>query len=274
MNIRAVIVDDEALARGRLRKLLTAAADLEIIGECSNGPEAISFIREQRPDLAFLDVQMPEVSGFDVLRALPEEIWPAVVFVTAHNQHAIKAFEVHALDYLLKPFTQARLLAAVQRARQHLETQSLAANNQRMAEGLKSPKAEPAHLSRIAIKTGAQTLFIRVEEVDYIESAGNYAVVHTRAENHVLRETLTNLESKLPPRLFLRISRSTLVNLERIKCLQSTPRGEYLVVLHDNRQLMMTRGVKEIQERLQYPEAHAGAISNAQYTRSPGSAQK
>jgi|CZKM01.1.fsa_nt_gi two-component system LytT family response regulator len=260
MKIRALIVDDEALARGRLRKLLAEAADLEIIGESSNGPEAISFIRERRPDLAFLDVQMPEVSGFDVLRALPEEIWPAVVFVTAHNQHAIEAFEVHALDYLLKPFTQARLLAAVQRARQHLETRNLAASNQQLAEWLRSSKAESAYLSRIAVKTGTQTLFIRVEDLDYIESVGNYALLHTRTENHVLRETLTNLAVKLSPHLFLRISRSILVNLERIKGLQSTPSGEYLVVLHDDRQLMMTRGLSEIRERLQYPETPVGGL--------------
>ena len=257
MTIRALIVDDEELARGRLRKLLAEAADLEIVGECGNGRDAITFIREHRPDLAFLDVQMPEVSGFDVLRALPEELWPAVVFVTAHNQHAIEAFEVRALDYLLKPFTQARLLAAVERVREHLETQNLAAANQRLAEWLNFTKPEPAHLSRLAVKTGSQTLFIRVEDVDYIESAGNYAVVHTHAERHIIRETLTSLEANLPRRLFLRISRSVLVNLERIKGLQSTPRGECLVFLQDNRQLVMTRGVKEIQERLQYPSEHS-----------------
>ena len=258
MRIRTLIVDDETLARERLRKLLAKAVDVEIIGEASNGPEAIAFIREQRPDLAFLDVQMPEVSGFDVLRALPEESWPAVVFVTAHNQHAIEAFEVHALDYLLKPFTQDRLLAAVQQARQHIETRNQAAGNLQLAEWLKSSKTEPSYLSRIAVKTGAQTIFVRVEDVDYIESAGNYAVVQTHAENHILRETLTSLEAKLPPHLFLRISRSILVNLERVKSLQSTPRGDYLVVLQDNRPLTMTRGVKEIQERMQYPETPAG----------------
>ena len=266
MKIRALIVDDEALARERLRKLLAKAADLEIIAEASNGPEAIALIREGRPDLVFLDVQMPEVSGFDVLRALPEESWPAVVFVTAHNQHAIEAFEVRALDYLLKPFTQARLLAAVQRARQHLETRNQAAINQQLAEWLKSSKPEPACLSRIAVKTGTQTLFIRVEDLDYIESVGNYALLHTRTENHVMRETLTSLEGKLPPHLFLRISRSILVNLERIKSLQSTPRGEHLVVLQDDRQLMMTRGVKEIQERLQYQETQAGVPASGKRT--------
>jgi len=260
MRIRALIVDDEALARDRLRKLLAGAADLEIIAEASNGPAAIACIRDARPDLAFLDVQMPEVSGFDVLRALPEEIWPAVVFVTAHNQHAVEAFEVHALDYLLKPFTQERLLAAVERAREHLETRNQAAVNLQLAEWLKPSKAEPPYLSRIAVKTGTQTLFIRVEDLDYIESVGNYALLHVRAENHVLRETLTNLEAKLPPRRFLRISRSILVNLERIKGVQSTPRGEYLIILQDDRQLMMTRGIKEIQERLQYPASQPGGL--------------
>jgi two-component system, LytTR family, response regulator len=263
MKIRALIVDDEALARHRLRKLLADAADLEIIGEASNGPEAIALIRDQRPDLVFLDVQMPEVSGFDVLRALPEETWPAVVFVTAHDRHAVEAFNVHALDYLLKPFTQARLLAAVQRAREHLEARNLGAINQQLAAWLKASKPESPYLSRIAVRNGSQTLFIRVEDLDYIESVGNYAVLHTRAENHIVRETLTSLETKLPPALFLRISRSILVNLERVKGLQATPRGEYLVVLQDDRQLMMTRGLKEIQTRLQYPDAPATDSSPA-----------
>ena len=255
MLIRALIVDDEALARSRLRKLLSEAADLEVIGEASNGPEAISFIREHRPGLAFLDIQMPEVNGFDVLRALPAEVWPAVVFVTAYHEHAIQAFEVNALDYLLKPFTQARLLEAVQRARQRLEARDQSSFNQQLAEWLKGSNHGSAYPSRIPVKTGAQTLFIRVEEVDYIESAGNYALLHTGGEHHLLRETITSLEARLSPRTFLRVSRSILVNLERVKGLQSSPRGEYLLVLQDNRQLMMTRGVKEIHDRLQYPEA-------------------
>jgi two-component system LytT family response regulator len=258
VRIRALIVDDEALARGRIRKLLAGEPDLEIVGECGNGPEAITFIQQQRPDLLFLDVQMPEVSGFDVLRALPAEIWPAVIFVTAHDQHAVAAFEVHALDYLLKPFTQARLLAAVQRARQHLQTRDRATLNERLTEWLKSSAPKPVYLSRIAVKTGSQTLFIKVEDIDYIESAANYAVLQTRGENHVLRETLTHLEAELPPRLFLRISRSILVNLERIKGLQASAGGEYLIVLQDGKQLLLTRGLREVQERLQYPEAQTG----------------
>jgi two-component system LytT family response regulator len=260
MTIRALIVDDEALARGRIRKLLTGEPDLEIVGECSNGPEAIDFIRERRPELVFLDVQMPEVSGFGVLRALPPDTWPAVIFVTAHDQHAIEAFEVHALDYLLKPFTQARLLAAVQRARQHLQARETAALNERLAQWLKSSAPEPAYLSRIAVKTGSQTLFIRIEEIDYIESAANYAVLHVGSQNHVLRETLINLEAKLPPRLFLRISRSLIVNLERIKGIQSAPGGEYVVGLEGGQQLLMTRGIREVQERLQYPTSPGRAM--------------
>lgn len=253
MKIRALIVDDEALARGRVRKLLAGEPDLEIIGECSNGPDAIAALREQRPELVFLDVQMPEVSGFDVLRALPAETWPAVIFVTAHDQHAVEAFEIHALDYLLKPFTQARLLEAVQRARRHLEARDMAALNQRLAGWLKSTVPEPAYLSRIAVKDGNQTLFVKVDDIDYIESAANYAVLKTRGESHVLRETLTNLEASLSPRQFLRISRSIIVNLERVKGIQSAAGGEYIVLLETGAQLLMTRGLREVQDRLQYP---------------------
>ncbi|HWI56218.1 MAG TPA: LytTR family DNA-binding domain-containing protein [Bacillota bacterium] len=272
MRIRALIVDDEVLARGRLRKLLAGEPDLEIMGECSNGVEAIACIREQRPDLVFLDVQMPEVSGFDVLRALPEATWPAVIFVTAHDQHAIAAFEVHAVDYLLKPFAQARLLAAVQRARQHLQARDLAALNQQLAAWLKSSTApQPVYLSRIAVKTGKQTLFVRVEDIDYIEAAANYAVLQTRGENHILRETLTNLEAKLPPRLFLRISRSIIVNLERIKGIQSAPGGEHLLLLQDGRQLLMTRGAREVQERLEYARTQTGDANHQSRSAGPAS---
>jgi two-component system LytT family response regulator len=252
MKIQALIVDDETLARSRLRKLLAQESDVQIIGECANGPDAIAFIREQRPDLVFLDVQMPEVGGFDVLRALPPDSWPAVIFVTAHDRHAIEAFDVHAVDYLLKPCARARLHEAVRRAAQHLQAREVAGINQQLADWLKAPKAGPAVLNRIAVKTGERTIFVKVEDIDYFESAGNYVVLHVRAENHVLRDTLNNLESKLPPRLFARISRSIIVSLDRIKELQPGVEGEHVIVLRDNRQLIMTRGLKEVQERLQY----------------------
>jgi two-component system LytT family response regulator len=252
MKIQALIVDDETLARERIRKSLAHEPELEILGECSNGPDAIAFIRSRMPNLVFLDVQMPEVSGFDVLRALRPEQWPAIIFVTAHDQHAIQAFEVHALDYLLKPFTQARLLAAVQRVRQHLQARDTRNLNQQLADWLRSAGPESAYLNRVAVRNGKQTVFVRVEDIDYIESAANYAVLQTQGENHVLRETMTNLEAKLPPRLFLRISRSIIVNVERIKGIQTGARGEYLLQLEGGRQLQMTRSLREVQERLQY----------------------
>jgi two-component system LytT family response regulator len=253
MILRALIVDDEALARARVRKLLGSTPELEIIGECANGPEAITAIKRERPELVFLDVQMPEVSGLEVLRAVPPEIWPAVIFITAHDRHAVEAFEVHAVDYLLKPFSRERLLAAVERARERLEARDTAALNQRLAAWLNASPPKPAYLDRIAVKTGTQTLFVNVRDIDAIEAAANYAVLQAGGENHILRETITHLESRLPPRLFQRISRSTIVNLERVKAVQSGPRGESLVLLRNGRQLLMTRSLRELQEKLQFP---------------------
>jgi two-component system LytT family response regulator len=256
MKINALIVDDEPLALARLRKMLALEPEVEIAGECGNGAEAINFIRSHPPDLVFLDVQMPEVSGFDVLRAIPVASLPAVIFVTAHDQHAVEAFEVDALDYLLKPFTQARLKASVSRVRLHLQARDVSALNQHLAEWLhKTPPAGPAYLNRFAIKNGSQTTFIKVEDVDYVEAASNYAVLHTAGGNHVVRETLLNLEATLPPRKFRRISRSVIVNLERIREIHADARGDHLVVLQSNHQLSLTRNVHEIMSCLQFPEA-------------------
>jgi two-component system, LytTR family, response regulator len=252
MKIRALIVDDEALARGRIRNALADERDLEIIGECANGPEAIEFMRNRRPDLVFLDVQMPEVNGFEVLRALPSDAMPAVIFVTAHDQHAIQAFEIHALDYLLKPFTKARLMEALGRARKQVEASNSAAVKRQLAELAKVPQAGPAWLSRIAIKSNDRTLFIKVGDIDYIKSASNYVVLSTQTNNHILRETMSNLETKLSPKLFLRISRSIIVNLDRVRELQPGVQGEHVIILQNNTKLIMTRGLREVQERLQY----------------------
>jgi two-component system, LytTR family, response regulator len=252
MSISVLIVDDESLARARVKTLLAGEADLEVIGECDNGPAAIAFIQEKRPELVFLDVQMPEVSGLDVVRALPKDCLPGIVFVTAHDQHAIEAFEVHALDYLLKPFSQARLQASVGHARKYLQVHNSGAVNQRLEDWLKAAKSESACLNRIAIKNGDRTIFIKVEDVDYIESASNYVIIHTKTENHMLRETLMNLEARLSSKLFLRISRSVIVNLNRIKELQPNLRGEYVIILYNNVQLPMSRSLREVQEKLQY----------------------
>jgi two-component system LytT family response regulator len=250
MKTRALIIDDEAPARGRLRKMLSREPEVEVIGECSNGPDAISSIRDHHPDVIFLDVQMPEITGFDVLRALPLETQPAVIFVTAHDRHAVEAFEVRALDYLLKPFTQARLQKALHHAQERARDR-LAPSLEQVWALLKSVKPRAAYLDTIPVRTGSQTVFVRVEQIDYVESAANYVVLRAGAASHILRETLSNLESRLPPRLFLRISRSNIVNLDRVKALQLGPQGENVVVLEGGRQLVLTRPVREVQQRLQ-----------------------
>jgi two-component system LytT family response regulator len=250
--IRALIVDDEPLARERVRSLLSAERDVEIVRECATGKEAVAAVRELRPDLLFLDIQMPGMSGFDVLRELERSAMPLVIFVTAYDQHALKAFEVHALDYLLKPFKQARFQQTLHRAREMLSSKDTALASRKLLEFLGQTKTLPEYLTRLTVRTGERVVVVRVDQVDYFESAGNYVVVHTARENHVLRETLTALEQKLNPRQFLRISRSTLVNLDKIKELQPLFKGEHAVLLHSGKQLTMTRGLREVQELLKF----------------------
>lgn len=251
MKIRALIVDDETLARARVKKMLADEPDVEVAGECANGSDAIGFIQAHRPDIMFLDVQMPEVSGFDVLRALPPDHWPVIIFVTAHDQYALEAFEVYALDYLLKPFKETRFHQALQRARQHLKTRDAQGQNQRFQEWLASQEQNLAYPSRLTVKSGEHTAFVEVADVDYIEAAANYAILHVGATNHILRETLMNLEAKLSPKRFLRVNRSAIVNLDRIKAVQPAMRGEHVVVLKNGKELSLTRGVREIQQRLE-----------------------
>ena len=250
MRIRALIIDDEPLARQRIRLFLRDEPDVDIVGECVNGAEAIRQIAEQKPDLVFLDVQMPEASGFEVLRALPAGRWPLVIFVTAYNQHALEAFEVHALDYLLKPFKLARFRQALQRARQQLAAHDTTGQNERFQKWLLA-QAEPAYPSRLTVKSGEQTAFVEVKDVDCIEAAGNYAILHTGAKTHILRDTLANLEARLTPKRFLRVSRSAIVNLDRVKAVQPTTRGEHVVLLKNGKELTLTRGVREIRQRLE-----------------------
>ena len=247
MRIRTLVVDDEPPARNRLRKLLAQEPDVDIIGECDNGSEAIARIRQEQPDVVFLDLHMPQCSGFEVVRALPSESLPAIVFVTAHDQHAVEAFEVEATDYLLKPFTRARLQAAVRRVRQRLEAPA-------PTRASHPPAAETPLpcLNRFAVKDGNQTLFVKTYDVDYIEAAANYVVLCTPSGNHILRETLRNLEASLSPASFLRISRSVIVNLDRVSAIRSGAPGVCQVVLHGGREFLMTRGWREVQERLQY----------------------
>lgn len=251
MNIRALVVDDEILALTRLQNFLAEEPDLEIIGECADGRAAVDFILQHHPDLVFLDVQMPQFSGFDVVRALPPEARPAIVFVTAHDQYAVEAFETQAMDYLLKPFNRSRLHEAVRRARLRLQATSPASASQPASQTPLADSKSP-RLTRFAVKDGNQTHFIKIQDVDYIEAAANYVVLCTQNGNYVLRETMQNLETTLPPEFFLRISRAVIINLERIKSIRSDLPGENVVVLQKGREFPMTRGLKEIRERLQY----------------------
>lgn len=252
MKLRALIVDDEPLARERIRALLREEADVEVVGECGDGPSAVGAIQRLAPDLLFLDVQMPGMDGFGVLRALGNARLPEVIFVTAYDQHAVKAFEAHALDYLLKPFRPARFREAVRRAREQVARRRSAAIPENLA-ALLAQLQPPRHwLHRIAVRSGDRTVFVKTSQIEYIEAAGNYLVLHAGPENHVIRETLTALEAQLDPKQFVRINRSTLVNVDQIRELQPLFKGEHVVVLRNGKQLPLTRGVRELQELLKF----------------------
>ncbi len=252
MNIRALIVDDEQLARQRVRLLLDEESDVEVIGESEDGFEAVDHIQATKPDLIFLDVQMPDMDGFQVLRRVPQASLPVVIFTTAYDQHALRAFEVHALDYLLKPFKPSRFKEAVQRARELIANKQagVAARGLLTLLGQSPPPA--GQLARLAVKTPGKVIFVELDQIQTIEAAGKYAVVHVGKVNHVLRESMTSLESHLPPQRFLRISRSVIVNMDQIQELQPMFKGENLVVLKNGRSYPTTRPLREIQQKLEF----------------------
>lgn len=242
-RIRALIVDDEPLGRTVIREMLRGDADIEIIGECANGHEAVELISRTRPELLFLDVQMPEVDGFEVLSALDE--LPLVIFVTAYDQYAVRAFDVHAVDYLLKPFDRDRFGKAVQRAKAQLKQTHNDAVNERILALLEEQKAKTRYLERLVVKANGRVFFLKASEVDWIEAEGNYVCLHVRKDSYLLRETLSSLEAQLDPQKFPRIHRSQIVNVERIRELQPWSHGEYHVILHDGTQLTLSRSYRE-----------------------------
>jgi two-component system, LytTR family, response regulator len=247
-RLRALIVDDEPLARERIRTLLADETDIEIAGECADGREAVAAISAEAPDLLFLDVQMPELGGFEVLEAVGIDRVPAVIFVTAYDRHALRAFDVHALDYLLKPFDRERFHAALTRARGELARGPRAARaaiEPRLLALLEEMEAGKNRLERLVIKSGGRVFFLRVAEIDWIEAAGNYARLHVGRESHLLRETMKTLEARLDPGGFVRVHRSAIVNIDRIQELQPSFHGEYVITLIGSHRLTSSRGYSE-----------------------------
>lgn len=242
--IRTLIIDDVALARQRLKRCLAGDAEIEIVGECDNGEKAVADIRSLAPDLIFLDVQMPALDGFGVLEALRDERMPAVIFVTAYNEYAIQAFEVNALDYLLKPVDCERLNKAVKRAKSRLAQvirhDDLDNRFRAMLEDIKTK-----YIKRLTIKLTGRTILLPVDEIDWIETHGNYLKVHAGRESHLVRATMQSLETKLNPEKFVRVHRSVIVNVEKIKEIYPRSNGDQDLVLQNGRQLMLSRNYRE-----------------------------
>lgn len=240
-KIRALIVDDEELARDRIASLLADHPDVEVVGTCSDGPSAVETIERERPDLVFLDVQMPGMDGFEVIENLDREHIPAVVFVTAHDAHAIRAFEIHALDFLLKPFDHTRFEKALERARAQLSRDKTTNFDSRLVSLLEELRDERKYPERLIVKSSGRVFFVRAEDIDWVEASGNYVKIHTKSEAHLLRESMKNMEAKLDPKTFVRIHRSAIVNIDRIKELEPWFHGEYVVILRDGTRLTASR---------------------------------
>lgn len=240
-KLRALIVDDERLARLKLRRFLDDEPDIEVIGECASGAEAVERIRAERPDLVFLDIQMPGLDGFAVLREVGPDRSGRVVFVTAHDEHAVRAFEVEALDYLLKPFDRARFQQTLERVRRE-RRQTLDEKITALLERIERPTE---HLDRILIRSGGRMTFLKLREVDWIEADDNYVRLHAGREPHLVRDTLRRLEPRLDPRLFLRVHRSAIVNIEAIAEIRSLFHGDYDILLRDGTALPVGRSYRD-----------------------------
>jgi two-component system LytT family response regulator len=239
--IRVVVVDDEPIAREGIRRQLVCEPGVEIVAECGDGLVAVETIRELAPDLVFLDVQMPGMDGFEVTRAIGIDVMPAVVFVTAYDKYALQAFEVNAVDYLLKPFDSERFQKAFQRARVQIERRTTEAINEKLEALLESMRPQQRYLERLVVKSAGRIFFLPVAEIDWIESADNYVNLHCGRESHLIRETLSSLESKLNPQDFLRVRHSAIVNLKRIRELRPLFKGEYEIVLQNGVKLTSSR---------------------------------
>jgi two-component system LytT family response regulator len=241
--MRVLIAEDEPLARDRLRTLLEDQNDIEITAECADGRSAVDAIREHEPDLVFLDVSMPELNGFEVIQEIGAAEMPPVIFVTAFDHYAVQAFDAHAVDYVLKPFDEDRFRTAVERGRDALNQRTNGALDQRLSDLLQG-LARPNYLERLAVKSGGKIIFLKTSEVQWIAAEGNYARLHAGKRSYLMRETMSNLESKLDPDRFIRIHRSTIVSTDAIAELEPLFQGDYVVVLRDGTRLTSSRGYR------------------------------
>ena len=255
LPIKAVIVDDEALARDAIRLRLKGEPDIEVVGEAADGGDAVELLRRIHPDLLFLDVQMPVMNGFEVIENVPSDQLPIVVFVTAYDRYALKAFETHALDYLLKPFTASRFSAAIDRARLEVAKSGDRGTHQRLVELLEERRrarhpAEPevpgrGYLTRLAVKRNQRIALVGVADIDWIESSGNYAHLHAHGASYVVRMTMGELERRLDPARFARIHRSTIVQIDRIQDIIAAWHGDFDVTLRDGTVLRLSRNYRD-----------------------------
>jgi two-component system LytT family response regulator len=261
-SIRCIIVDDEGLSRRGIELRLREASDFQILAQCASGREALAAVQAHQPDLVFLDIQMPGLSGLEVVAQLPQESLPLIIFVTAYDQYAIKAFEAHAIDYLLKPIDDARFAAALERAREHLRARSATEQRDRLMEVIaeisgsgelvledvlaRGTKAlESRHPEIIPIRQGRETTRVPVASIQWVDAAGDYMCIHAEGQTYILRGTMKELEGLLDPKLFQRVHRSTIVNLNRVKSLRAHMNGEYFLTLDGGHELKLSRTYRD-----------------------------
>lgn len=249
-SLRTIIADDEGLARKKLRLLLSAESGVNVIAECQDGKETVAAVQTQRPDLLFLDVQMPDLDGFQVLGRIAQDQLPIVIFTTAFDHYAIRAFEAHALDYLLKPFNQERLHRAVERAKSEALKSHEEGVKARILDLWTSTRKESDRLQRLVFKTAGRVVFLDLNEIDWIEAAANYVKIHAGKDSYLLREGIGQMSAKLDPERFVRIHRSLIVNVNRIRELQPCDNGEYIAVLRNGKELSCSRGCRFELQRL------------------------
>lgn len=242
-TVKALIVEDERLAANALHRLLLNDPDVHVIGIATDGRSAVNKIQSLKPDIVFLDIEVPEMNGFDVIETVGVDNMPLVVFVTAYDRYTLRAFEVHALDYLLKPFEEARLTAALERAKRELEFRRTYQRTK--LSGLMESVAERRGLKRFPIKAGGRTVFLQLDEIDYLEAAGNYVRLHIGGQEYLTRDTMSSFEAKLSESDFVRIHRSVIVNRKRIKELRPWFTGEYVVILTTGKELTLSRGYRD-----------------------------